>query len=214
MISYIDITLTITNALPVWPGDPPIALARVASFDSGDQMNLSRLEGSVHVGTHVDAPLHFIPNGKAIDQLDLDRFVGPCYVAELAGEGLISAAELERAAIPEGVRRLLLKTSNSAFWEMPTPRFREDFRALSVDAAEWLVGRHLLLIGIDALSIEPFDAEPGHPVHRTLLQAEVAVVEGLRLANVQPGHYQLLCLPLKLGGSDGAPARAILAPLA
>jgi arylformamidase len=211
MASVIDISLTITNSLPVWPGDPGISLTRVVSMDAGATVNVSRLDAGVHTGTHIDAPLHFLADGAAVPELDLTRFIGPCQVVELAGTGPISAAELVAAGAD--AERLLLKTSNSALWEQPELRFDTTFRALALDAAEWLVARGVRLIGIDYLSIEPYEGAPGAPVHITLLRHEIAIVEGLRLGHVAPGRYQLVCLPLKLAGSDGAPARAVLLPL-
>ncbi len=204
-----DISLTVTPELPVWPGDPAIVLERVSKMEEGEHNNVSRIACGVHVGTHVDAPYHFIADGKTIEQLPLDVLVGPAQVIELPGDlRQIAARDLERAGIAPGTERVLLKTRNSRFWEQPGLPFQKDFAALLEDAAAFLVRHEVKLVGIDYLSIAPFGDSV--PTHRTLLGAEVVVLEGLNLSQVAAGQYQLYCLPVKLGGSDGAPARAIL----
>ena len=213
MSQIIDISLTINNQLAVWPGDPSIKLEQVGSIEAGAPANVSRLTAGVHTGTHVDAPLHFIPNDLAVEHLELERFVGPCYVAELSGTGRISAAELEAADIPPATERLLLKTSNSQALATDPTSFIKDFRALDSSAARWVVEQGLKLVGIDYFSIESFEAEEHNPTHHILLGARVGIIEGLYLQHVAPGAYYLTCLPLKLQGSDGAPARAILQKL-
>lgn len=209
----IDISLTVTGSLPVWPGDPAIRLEQASRIADGADANVSRIDTGVHTGTHVDAPLHFIPNDIAVDELELERFIGECQVVELTGTGPITAAELDAAGVATTTSRLLLKTVNSSYWQSDPHTFRRDFRALHSSAARWVVERGLRLIGIDYLSIEPFEAEEHHPTHHILLGARVAVIEGLDLGAVTPGRYRLLCLPIKLGGSDGAPARAVLETL-
>jgi arylformamidase len=203
-----DITLPIDPALPVWPGDPAIELERAASITQGSDANVSRLACSVHVGTHVDAPLHFIDGGESVDRLDLRILTGRAHVVDCRGVSQISAAKLEAAGIPKRARRLLLKTDNSSLWHAGVSDFIEDFVALLPDAAGWLVERGIQLVGIDYLSIAPF--HDGVPTHQILLKAGVIIVEGLDLWKVPAGRYTLYCLPLKLTGSDGAPARVIL----
>lgn len=210
MTRFIDISLPISNALPVWPGDPAIRLEQINAIATGSASNGSQLSTSVHIGTHVDAPLHFIPNDLGVDQLDLDRFVGLCQVIELSGAGPITAAELTSAAVADDTERLLIKTHNSAWWQETPLQFQRQFRGLDSSAARWVVQRKLKLIGIDYLSIEPYEAEPNYPTHNILLGAHIGVLEGLDLRAVEPGHYRLLCLPIKLVNSDGAPARAVL----
>lgn len=204
-----DISLTITSALPVWPGDPEIVLERVSKMEDGEHNNVSRLALSVHAGTHMDAPYHFIADGKTIEQLDLDACIGPAQVLELPADCQnIGAADLEAAGFVTGTRRLLLKTSNSRYWSTPDLPFQEDFAALAPDGAQFLVERGVRLVGIDYFSIAPFG--DSIPTHRALLGAEMVILEGVNLSAVAPGSYTLCCLPLKLGGSDGAPARAVL----
>lgn len=204
-----DISLTLTPSLPVWPGDPAIALERVTKMEEGAHNNVSQLAMSAHAGTHVDAPYHFIADGKTIERLALDTLIGPAQVVELPADlTLIDANDLERAGIERGIQRVLLKTRNNRYWQQVELPFQRDFTAVSPDGAAYLVERGVRLIGIDYFSIAPFG--DSIPTHRALLSAEMVILEGVDLSNVEPGKYQLYCLPIKLGGSDGAPARAIL----
>lgn len=204
-----DITFTISPDFPVWPGDPAIRLEQIASMDAGEIANVSRLDAGVHVGTHVDAPHHFLNDGRTVEDLPLDVLTGPCRVVTLPDElEHVSAAALEAAGIPAGTERLLLRTRNRHLWAESPQAFRRDFAAITADGAEWLVAHGVRLVGVDYLSVAPFDAPV--PTHRILLGAGVVVVEGLDLAAVPAGEYTLYCLPLKLKGADGAPARAIL----
>ncbi|WP_164689493.1 cyclase family protein [Herpetosiphon llansteffanensis] len=212
MANLIDISVPISPALPVWEGDPPIEQKRAADMNKGDICNVTRLNTGVHIGTHVDAPLHFINNDLAVESLELDHFIGDCYVVELTGTGPITGEELAAANVPSDCSRLLLKTSNSAFWQEEPLRFHRDFRALDSSAARWVIEHDLRLIAIDYLSIEPFEAESGNPTHCILLGGRVGILEGINLTEVEPGAYNLICLPLKILGSDGAPARAVLQP--
>lgn len=205
-----DISLSLSPDLPVWPGDPQVELERVAKMEEGSRYNLTHLKMSAHVGTHVDAPFHFL-GGKSqtIDQLPLNLLIGRAYVSQLPDEiNLIDALTMQRAQIPLRTRRLLFKTRNSAYWANPDGRFHTDFTALSPDGARYLVERGIKLVGVDYLSVAPF--QEGTEVHEILLKAGVVIVEGLNLSEVSPGRYTLYCLPLKLVGADGAPARAIL----
>jgi arylformamidase len=203
-----DITLTITPNMIVWPGDPKVSIQRTSNMDSGDNANVSQISMSCHTGTHVDAPHHFLNNGKTVEDLSLDLLVGRAYVLYLPEVNQITASVLRYAEIPPRTRRLLFKTKNSELWKNGQHEFKTDFVALSVDAAEWLVDRNVRLVGIDYLSIAPYNL--GTPVHTILLDAGVVVIEGLDLSNVTPGRYTLHCLPLKLGGADGAPTRCVL----
>ena len=203
-----DITLTITPQTIVWPGDSPVSLKRTSSITSGDNSNVSEITMSCHTGTHVDAPDHFLNNGITVDDLTLDLLVGRAYVLHLPDVSMITASVLMRADIPPRTRRLLFKTRNSTLWATGNQEFQTDFVALSVDAAELLVDRNVKLVGIDYLSIAPYKS--GTAVHTILLSAGVVVVEGLDLSQVSQGRYNLHCLPLKLGGADGAPTRAVL----
>ncbi len=208
-MKFWDISLPITPGLPVWPGDPPIKLERYRAISKGDSTNISRLSGGVHTGTHVDAPLHVIEGGLSVERLLLEVLIGQARVVELLDVPAITPEDLEALKIPSGTERLLLKTSNSALWAEPHHRFYPDFVALTPESARWLVQKGIRLVGIDYLSVQKFhDSEP--LTHRLLLGAGVVILEGLNLQSVPPGSYQLICLPLLLVGSDGAPARAVL----
>ncbi len=203
-----DVSLTFETGMPVWPGDPNLILERVSKIEAGDDVNMSQLSMSVHTGTHVDAPFHFLANGKTVDQLSLSDLTGRAYVLYLPDAATITADQLRRAEIPPRTRRILFKTRNSNYWAQKTPGFQTDFVALSVDAAEYLVERGFRLVGVDYLSVAPYD--DSIPTHQVLLKAGVILVEGLNLAAIPPGRYTIYCLPLKLAGVDGAPARVIL----
>ena len=203
-----DISVGISPEIPVWPGDAPVRLERVQSMDAGAHANVSRFEAGVHVGTHIDAPLHFIPGGRSVEAIPLKTMIGRAYVIELKRAEVLDASTLEGAGIPPRTRRLLFKTRNSEYWTKGEPKFRRDFVAVDSSGAEWLVRKGVRLVGVDYLSVAPFgDAAP---THRILLEAGVVIVEGLNLAAVARGRYTIYCLPLKLIGSDGAPARVIL----
>ena len=204
-----DISLTISPDIPIWPGDPRIVVERVATIETGSEVNLTRLEMCAHSGTHVDAPYHFInENALTVDQLSLKVLSGRAYVLNLPYCDLITAGVLDSAEIPPRTRRLLFKTRNSAYWSSHGNAFQDDYVALSKDGAQWLVDRGVKLVGIDYLSIAPFTDT--RLTHEILLKAGVVVIEGLDLSKVSQGRYTLHCLPLKLAGADGAPARAIL----
>ena len=199
-----DVTWPITSAMPVWPDQPPVRIARVRSMDKGERNNLSELACTVHIGTHVDAPLHFIADGIDIPALSLDVLIGPTRLIELPDVDEITVASLTRFDLSR-VTRLLFKTRNS---RLSHDGFQKSFVAVAPDAAAWLVEHGVRLVGIDYLSVERFGSDGS--VHRKLLGAGVILVEGLDLADVPPGDYTLYCLPLKLVGSEGAPARVVL----
>lgn len=207
-----DISLTISPELATWPGDPSITLERIEKIEEGANANVSRLDLGVHTGTHVDAPYHFLAGGKTVEQISLNLLTGRAYVLHLPDVELITAAVLESAQIPPRTRRVLFKTRNSQYWmnqgQNRSDQFHTDFVGLSVDAAEYLIKRGVRLVGVDYLSVAPY--QQSRPTHEVLLSAGVVIVEGLDLSGVTQGRYTLYCLPLKLAGSDGAPARAIL----
>lgn len=203
-----DITLTVSSDLPTWPGDPSVVLDRTNKIEDGANANVSRLDMGVHTGTHVDAPFHFLQDGIGIDQVALKTLTGRAYVLHLPEVELITAQVLEESAIPPRTRRVLFKTRNSEYWERGETDFQTDFVGLSADAAEYLVGRGVKLVGVDYLSVAPF--KQSRPTHEILLEAGIVIVEGLNLTEVTQGRYTLYCLPLKLKDTDGAPARAIL----
>lgn len=204
-----DISLTISPDLPIWPGDPGLELERIASMDEGADANVTRISAAVHLGTHVDAPHHFLNDGRTVEGLSLEVLTGPCYVLQLPdGVDAITAEMLERSEITSDMKRILFGTSNSHLWAKGEKEFQTDFVAITEDGAEWLVKRGVQLVGVDYLSVAPYGDST--PTHKVLLEAGVVIVEGLNLSRVMRGFYDLYCLPLKIAGSDGAPARAIL----
>lgn len=196
-MEIIDISVPIRTGMVTYPGDPDVRLERVASIGAGAQANISKLDFGVHTGTHVDAPLHFIDGAAAADELSLDVLNGPCEVVTVER---LDAAAVE--SIPDGVERVLFKTPNSELWAQDT--FPQEFERLNGAAAEALVARGVKFVGVDYLSVGDEDA------HHVLLGAGVVPIEGLDLRRAAAGPYELHCLPLRLVGSDGAPARAIL----
>ncbi len=203
----IDVSMEIYTGMMVWPGDEGVELQRVQRMEDGAHANLSRITCGVHTGTHVDAPFHFIPGGKTIEQLPLEALAGPAWVAEITGTRRIGAEELGAAGIPDGITRLLLKTVNSKFIAKDTV-FHDDYAGLTESGAKWILDRGIRLVGNDYLSVACRD-QTG-PVHTLLLGAGIIFVEGLALEDVPPGACRFYCLPLKLRGSDGAPARAMV----
>ena len=204
-----DVSLTISPDLVVWPGDPSIHLERAKKIEEGANANSSIINMSVHSGTHVDAPFHFLPGGKGIEQLDLDVLIGPAIVYDLSDRtNVIDAQTLQNLKIAKGTRRVLFKTRNSRYWADGTKEFHPDFVGVDLDGANYLVEFGIKLIGMDYLSVSPY--KKSRPTHEALLNKEIIIVEGLNLSEINPGPYQLYCFPLKLKGSDGAPARVVL----
>jgi arylformamidase len=210
MAEWLDISQEMALGMPVWPGDPALSVRPIARIGEGGAVsNVSEWSFSSHAGTHVDPPLHFVPGGPGVDRLNVNLLCGPCRVLDLSAvEGHIPAAALEEAG-GWGEARLLLKTRNSARQD---GTFHEDFTAITPEAAAWLVAHGVRLIGTDGPSIEAFDTLD-FSVHHTLLENGVIVVEGLALAEVAAGRYEMACAPLKWKDADGAPARVLLRAL-
>jgi kynurenine formamidase/glycosyltransferase involved in cell wall biosynthesis len=206
--SIIDISVPLHPEMPVWPGSVGIRLSRTMSLEAGDMTNVSRLDCDVHIGTHVDAPLHFIEDGSSVEQMPLNILIGPALIAYLPGVDAITADDLAALSLPKSTQRLLLRTRNSLLWANGVNGFRTDYVALTADAARWIVEHDIRLVGVDYLSVQRY--QDGSETHQILLDAGVVIVEGLNLADVVPGLYELICLPLKLVGAEGAPARAVL----
>jgi arylformamidase len=203
-----DISIPISATMPTYPGDPTVSIEPVLQISKGDAANVSRLSFGDHSGTHLDPPVHFVPGGKTVDQLDLNMLYGPAQVVDMTRvEKAISAADLERAKLPKDAVRILFKTRNSDMWDRSG--FQKDFVAVAWDAAQWIVDHGIKLVGIDYLSVESFGvSEPR--THRILLGAGIVVVEGLDLKNIAPGSYTVSCMPLKIKDGDGGPLRAVL----
>jgi arylformamidase len=196
-VEIYDISVPLHEGMVIYPGDPTVRLELAKSIADGEVVNLTRMDFGLHSGTHVDAPVHFLDGGLGIDSAPLDVLVGPCEVVE--------APDLTRESVsraPEGAERVLFKTPNSELWGLD--EFADDFASLDGDAAALLVERGVRLVGVDYLSVGDEAA------HHALLGAGVVPVEGLDLRGVEAGSYELVCLPLRVVGADGAPARAIL----
>ena len=210
MTRVIDVSLTIGPDLLVWPGNPGVAITPSSRISRGDSSNVSEIRLGSHTGTHIDPPFHFLDDGTSADDLPLDVMLGEATVADLRGTaGPIGVDELDGLSLTGDVTRLLLRTDNSDLWRTDPRVFPDGYVCLSPEGARWVVDHGIELIGIDFLSIEARGA-PGHPTHRTLLEAGVVILEGLDLSRVEPGAYTLVCFPLKIADGDGAPTRAVL----
>ena len=205
-MKLIDVTVPLDSNVPTYPGNTPFQLEAIKRLAQGDSSNLSTLHLSAHAGTHVDAPRHFFDEGPGTEQLALEMLCGRARVIELTTRKGITSQDLAEFDLTEDVR-LLIKTHNSRLWGMPV--FHDDFIGVTESAARFLVEHGVKLLGVDYLSVEEFK-KPGAPAHRTLLGAGTIVIEGLNLRDVEPGTYELFCLPLSIVGADGAPARVIL----
>lgn len=204
-----DITVAIGAETPIYKGDPGVDVTSFKALARGDSANVSQISMGVHTATHVDAPNHFIDGARRVHEIDVEKLVGPCRVIRVPDS--VTAIEPEHVGGISGISRALFKTRNSAFWASPEAGFRTDFTYLTADTARFLVDAGVVLVGIDYLSIEK-SGSLGHPVHITLLESEVVILEGLDLRQVPAGDYELICMPLKYIGAtgDGSPARTIL----
>ena len=202
MAEIIDISVPVSPSTVSWENESIPVIERVSSIEAGDGYNLSRLAFSTHTGTHVDAPLHFIEGGGSSDELPLDALIGPALVIDARDVKEEIGAELVERELPADCERVLFSTRNSELWDQPS--FSGDFVGISPQAASLLIERGVRLVGIDYLSV-------GVPeTHRELLSHGVVLLEGLDMRAVAPGRYRLVCLPLRIAGADGAPARAVL----
>lgn len=206
MSDWIDVSLPVYSGMVVWPGDSEVQVERVMKLEAGDPFNLTHCSFTAHTGTHVDAPRHFLPQGAAMDALPLEAMLGPCRVVQIQDPEAVRPAELPGDLQPGD--RVLFKTRNS-FHPNGLHNFRADFTYVSKDAAESLVAAGVRTVGIDYLSVGGFRQDMAE-THLILLGAGVWIIEGLDLSQIEPGRYELACLPLRLVGADGAPARAAL----
>lgn len=205
-----DISMPLAPSMPAFPGDPAFASVPVRSLAQGDPYSVSSISLGSHAGTHVDPPRHFLPAGGGVDQLDLEVLNGPCRVVDVpATSAAIGRAETD--PVPAGTRRVLFRTLNSERWSRRL-EFFPDYVALTEEGARFLLGRGVALVGIDSLSVES-DPTGRFPVHHLLLGGGALILEGILLHDVPPGEYVLECLPLRLMGGDGGPARATLTAL-
>lgn len=207
MSEWIDISVPLYNGMVHWPNDPPFHREEVMQMDRGDVCNVSKMSCTVHIGTHMDAPHHFIQGGEGIEAMPVDAAIGPARVIQIDDPELIRVSEIEPHNIHQG-ERVLFRTRNSgSLWK--SSEFDKRFVHIPADTAKYLASTGVRTVGVDYLSVGGFETD-GAQTHQALLGAGVWIIEGLDLAAVEPGSYELLCLPLKLVGSDGAPARALL----
>ena len=209
MAIYYDISVPLRSGGVVYPGNPAISITAQQAISQGAGANVSRIDMGSHSGTHVDAPKHFFDDGAGADTLPLDVLMGPARLIAV-DDAVKSVGETElRAHDLRGVTRVVIRTRNSAWLASGSTEFHPDYTFLSPEGAAYLVGLGVKLVGVDYLSVEQFHSGH-HRTHRTLLGADVVIIEGLVLTEPPPGDYELRCLPLRLTGLDGAPARAVL----
>lgn len=205
--SWIDITVPITNKLPVWPGDKAVRVYRSSAIGmEGSDVNVTHLSFSAHTGTHIDAPLHFLRNGADVSALDLDTLVGFTKIFHISDPQQITFSELKELPIEYGDTLIFRTTNSDVDWDQKP--FMNDFVYLSTNAAQYLIKMGVKCIGVDYLSIAGEDN--GKEVHQMLLKQGVIIIEGLKLGGVVPGIYEMIALPLKIRGADGAPARVLV----
>jgi arylformamidase len=204
-----DVTFTTEQGMTVWPGDDPVQLFRQQKIEGGANANVSFIGMSVHTGTHIDATFHFLKAGYGVEQIPLELLIGTAQVIQVPEDAkVIDSKTLEKVVIKPGINKVLFKTAASLQRVQLTQEFKTDFVGVAADAAQILVDKGINVIGIDYLSIAPY--KNSRPTHEILLNANTLIIEGLNLADVDEGLYTMYCLPLKLKGSDGAPARVIL----
>lgn len=204
---WIDVSVPLRHGMAHWPDNPPVRIERMLDLGRGDACTVSTLSMGSHTGTHVDAPIHFVRGGKGIDKMPAAAMIGPARVVEVRDRESIRPDELRPHRIRRG-ERILFKTANSTrCWR--SDRFVENFVYLSTEAGHFLAARGARTVGIDYLSVGGY-RKNGLEVHRVLLGAGIWLIEGLDLSKVRAGRYELLCLPLRIAGGDGAPARALL----
>jgi arylformamidase len=208
---WIDISIPLKSGMVRWPGDPEVRIDRVLDVERGDPCSLSSIAIGSHTGTHMDPPYHYVKGGTRLDAMPFDATIGPARVIDIHDRESVKPAELERHGLARG-DRILFKTRNSArCWD--TDAFIEDFVYISLEGARYLVERGIRTVGVDYLSVGGYRTD-GDAVHHVLLEAGIWLIEGLNLSAVQPGAYELVCLPIRIQDADGAPSRAVLRPLA
>ena len=205
-MKIIDISVPLSANIPIWPGSHGFSQIQRNSISNGCQSNMTVIDMDIHVGTHIDAPFHFLMEGKTIDKIPLNELCGDAFVLDARDEKIISEMVLIGGNIPQNTKRLLIKTNNGYWWKQKS--FNQSYVGLSANGAQWLVDYGIKLIGIDYLSVANFDEI--QIVHEILLKKDIIIVEGLDLTEPNRGSYEFSCLPLKMVNADGAPARATL----
>jgi len=203
-----DISVPISNTTHVYKDDIPIQVQKNVSIIDSGSINASTLSMSSHSGTHIDAPFHFFNNGKKIDEIDTEIFIGYTYVIEILDhESQITTKHLKNIVIPSNISKILFKTNNSKLWSKN--KFQANFTSISINVAEWLISKNIQLVGIDYLSVDSSHTTT-FPIHKKLLKNNIIILEGLDLSEISEGIYTLICFPLKITSGDGSPARAML----
>lgn len=202
-----DLSVPIKTGGLVYPGNPEISVELQQAVAKGAGANVSQIRFGSHTGTHADASRHFFDDGQPVDQIPLDRLIGPAILIAFPDDVRSVTAEHLKSKNLSGHKRVLIRTRNSAL--LSQKNFVPDYTFIAPDAAQYLVDLGVELVGVDYLSIEQFHSGH-HQTHKTLLARSVVIVEGLDLSAPPPGEYQFICLPLRLAGCDGAPARAVL----
>jgi len=209
-MTWIDISVPLHNGMVAWPGDAPFERTSTLEIANGDECNLSQIASTAHIGTHMDAPGHYLEGAAGIDTMPLSASIGKARVIEIRDPEAIQTSELEPHRLVKG-ERVLFKTRNSEHcWK--TDHFQKNYIYIAPEAAHYMAERGIQTVGVDYLSVGGFESG-GPETHRILLHAGIWIIEGLILEHVEPGEYELVCLPLKIIGGDGAPARAILRKL-
>lgn len=212
MSKIYDITIYMSEDMPAFPGDEKVfSVEDIMSVTSGDPYSIKKLTMLTHTGTHIDAPCHYIPDAKSIDELDLSKFIGLADVIEIQNTHCITLDDIKNHSFDPGIIALF-KTNNSTIWQKNIS-FYENYIYLTQEAAAFLVEKNVKTVGIDYLSIDPYGEHIKPLTHLTLLNNNIPIIEGLDLSNVPQGRYKFTCLPLKIAGIDGSPARAILEEL-
>lgn len=208
---WIDVSVPLNTGMAHWPSDPEPNFQRISDIGLGAEANVTFCRMTAHSGTHMDAPCHFLPGQPGIDRFPIDIGIGPARVIQIStSSSKVGEADLRDKNIQRG-ERILLKTRNShSRWD--NRDFQPDFVALDASGARFLAERGIQLVGIDYLSVGLYEGD-GTETHHVLLKSGIWIVEGLNLQNVPEGQYELVCLPLRIEGSDGSPARVVLRPL-
>jgi arylformamidase len=208
-MNIIDITIPLSEKMPVWEGDKKVNIDLVEKIGDNGDFNVSRIELGVHSGTHIDSPYHVLKDGNTVDKIPLNVLIGKVQVVQVPyGNYEINAKCLEKIGIDFSIERILFRTSNSDYWKNDPYSFNKKYVALNTEGAQFLADRKVRLIGIDYFSISTFNdlVQP----HVILLEKNIVLLENIDLGNVSPGIYQLVCLPIKLVGTEAAPVRAVL----
>ena len=203
-----DITIKLGKEAADWPGNPPYQRRLVKKIKNGNFSNTSQIIMTTHVGTHIDTPAHFIENGNNLDSYPIERWISPAHVVSIKNEESIGQSELLHLEIEPG-DAILFKTANSHNPQLTNGVFSNKYVYMSVEAAEFCVNKKVGLVGIDYNSIDKYQ-EGTSPVHHILLSNDILILECINLRGVKPGRYTLFCLPMKIAGAEGAPARAVL----